>query len=396
MTICHRSTPHGLELITDHDPSYLTLTIGLFVSVGSLHDPLEQAGISHLLEHLMYAEVEKCSQHRSHFSQIGAYTNAFTTREYTVYLIKTVPGYYSEALQWILLILSMMQNFSEKFEEEKQAVLKEIESISSNSWERLQAQFYQRCFPDHPIASPVEGKSEDIAKLQSKDVRAFHQKHYQCNRMSLCVISPIQHAQINQDLVSHLEIVTKIRRKPLPTTPHFYSPFVDSNAKNSNYFLLGFATCSYLVEDYWGILLWECYLKYRLDLDFQEKEKTLLEHEILVNSEFYQETGTLCFGFVTSEGERVIQILSELWQNLPKGLGHTDLELIKNRLQLLYLSYSELSEQKIEQLYLRHIQSEKMMQVDDVLQKISRITLFQMNQIFERYLQWGSKSLLCL
>lgn len=396
MTIYRKSTPHGLELITDHDPSYLTLTIGLFVSVGSLHDPLEQVGISHLLEHLVYAEVEKCSHDLSDFSQVGAYTNAFTTREYTVYLIKTVPRYYSKALQWILLILSTVENFSEKFEKEKQAVLKEIESISSNPWERLQAQFYQRCFPNHSIASPVEGKSEDVAKLQSKDLRAFHQKHYQCNRMSLCVISPIQHVQINQDLASHLQIMTKIRRKPLPTTPYFYSPFVDSNVKNSSCFLLGFATCSYLVEDYWGVLLWECYLKHRLDLDFQEKEKTVLEHDILVNSEFYQQTGTLCFGFFTSEGERVLQILSELWQNLPKELDSTELEWIKNRLQLLYLSDSELTEQKIEQLYLRRIQSEKMMQVNDVLQKISRITLFQMKQIFQRYLQWRSRSLLFL
>ncbi|MBI3950065.1 MAG: insulinase family protein, partial [Acidobacteria bacterium] len=53
--------PNGLTVVTEQMNYLRSVSIGIWARCGSRHEPLEQSGISHFIEHMLF----KGTQHRS-------------------------------------------------------------------------------------------------------------------------------------------------------------------------------------------------------------------------------------------------------------------------------------------------------------------------------------------
>ncbi|MCK4350015.1 MAG: insulinase family protein, partial [Candidatus Krumholzibacteria bacterium] len=120
--------PGGLEIILDHHPESDVVCLAVAIETGSAYETPETRGISHFLEHMVFNGSERYSRIdiSDWIDGTGAFLNAFTRKETTVYFL-AVP---SARLEQAVEILSQMLLHSifpvDEFEKERKIVLEEI------------------------------------------------------------------------------------------------------------------------------------------------------------------------------------------------------------------------------------------------------------------------------
>jgi len=83
--------PNGLRVLTQEMPDARSVSIGLFVGVGSRHEQGAHAGLSHMLEHLVFKGTQRYPDPGELSEAVegcGGSVNASTDRELTVYSAK--------------------------------------------------------------------------------------------------------------------------------------------------------------------------------------------------------------------------------------------------------------------------------------------------------------------
>src|SRR5579884_3352993 len=80
---------NGLTLLTEGHSEFESLSVGVWVKIGTRHERPSEAGLSHFLEHMLFKGTEGRSALEIALSvdQVGGDFNAFTTREYTCFHI---------------------------------------------------------------------------------------------------------------------------------------------------------------------------------------------------------------------------------------------------------------------------------------------------------------------
>src|SRR5690606_39077744 len=80
--------PNGLRVLTSRDRSQPTVTMNLVYQVGSRHEGAGEAGMAHLLEHMLFKGTEATPDPKREFSRRGMRWNATTSYDRTNYFAR--------------------------------------------------------------------------------------------------------------------------------------------------------------------------------------------------------------------------------------------------------------------------------------------------------------------
>src|ERR1035441_2244621 len=98
---------NGLTVATVEMPHMLSVSLGVWVGVGSRYEPAQLKGVFHFIEHLLFKGTRKRSA--KEISQavegIGGYLNAFTSEEMTCFHARACHDRYDELLDVLLDML---------------------------------------------------------------------------------------------------------------------------------------------------------------------------------------------------------------------------------------------------------------------------------------------------
>ncbi len=92
MTVRVSPLANGLQIATDQIDTVDTVSLGIWVDVGTRHEPAEINGVAHFLAHMAF----KATKRRSAFAiaeeieAVGGHLNAFTSRECTAFYAKVL------------------------------------------------------------------------------------------------------------------------------------------------------------------------------------------------------------------------------------------------------------------------------------------------------------------
>jgi predicted Zn-dependent peptidase len=183
----HEATlPNGLRVIAEVNPEAKSVALGYFVRTGSRDEVAGEEGISHFLEHMVFKGTERRSAWdvNREFDEMGAKYNAFTNEELTVFYGAVLPEFAPRLLD---LFTDLMHPAirEDEFETERKVILEEIALYRDRPhfvlYERAQAAYFGR----HPLAKPVLGTSESIAKMTRAQMVAYHARRYLPGNMTL-------------------------------------------------------------------------------------------------------------------------------------------------------------------------------------------------------------------
>src|SRR5277367_293344 len=85
--------PNGLRVATDFMREAESAVIGVWVGVGTRHEPWSANGVAHLVEHMMFKGTRERSAYglSAEIERTGGSMNAHTTREETAYYAHVLP-----------------------------------------------------------------------------------------------------------------------------------------------------------------------------------------------------------------------------------------------------------------------------------------------------------------
>jgi predicted Zn-dependent peptidase len=83
---------NGMRVVTDRMDSVETVSLGVWVDVGTRHEPKAINGVAHLLEHMAFKGTVRRSALAiaAEIEAVGGQLNAYTAREHTAYYAKVL------------------------------------------------------------------------------------------------------------------------------------------------------------------------------------------------------------------------------------------------------------------------------------------------------------------
>ncbi len=172
--------PNGLRVIGERLPYLRSVSIGVWLGVGSMMELPRENGLSHFLEHMVFKGTAKrtARQIAEEMDAVGGQLNAFTSKDCTCYYAKVIDENLPLAVD-ILADLTCHAVLDEaELNKERGVILEEI-AMDEDSPEDLVHELLSKAqFGEQSLGMPILGPSELIERYTPADLAAFRGKHY--------------------------------------------------------------------------------------------------------------------------------------------------------------------------------------------------------------------------
>lgn len=231
LPVASRTLANGLRVVVSEDHAVPSVSINLWVDVGSRHEEPGRTGLAHLFEHLMFQGSELVSEgeHMAALMARGGRANATTSFDRTAY-VQSVPSNVLELALWMEadrqghLLPALTQD---NLDNQRDVVVEEKrQRYDTVPYGTAFARVGELVFPEgHPYRHPTIGSMEDLAAATLEDAHAFYRAHYGPRTSVLTLVGDVaeQEAfQLAHRYFGHLEDATVPRPppgRPLPPLP---------------------------------------------------------------------------------------------------------------------------------------------------------------------------------
>lgn len=182
--------PNGFEFVFIENRTAPVLAMDLWVRAGSADEIEEEAGLTHLIEHMLFKGTERRSPGAiaREIEGVGGEINAYTSFDHTVYTVLLASRFAGLGLD-ILSDAVFNSTFNpEELELEKNVVLEEIKRGRDNPHQFLSRMLFSEAFQFHPYGRPVIGNKEVVSAFTSADCLDFLRSRYVPSNMTLVVV----------------------------------------------------------------------------------------------------------------------------------------------------------------------------------------------------------------
>src|SRR5882757_2369906 len=180
MTTQLSTLTNGLRVATDRVDTVDTVSLGIWIDVGTRHEPAEINGVAHFLEHMAFKGTERRSALAiaEEIEAVGGHLNAYTSRESTAYYAKVLKEDTTLAVDILADILQNSLFDPVELDRERTVILQEIGQAVDTPDDIIFDLFQERAFPDQAMGRPVLGRPEIIETIPREAVAAYLSQNY--------------------------------------------------------------------------------------------------------------------------------------------------------------------------------------------------------------------------
>ncbi len=208
---------NGLRVVLVADPAAREVQVTMRYQVGAVDDPDGQAGLAHLVEHLMYQQVIGAQSVFAHLQDDTTFFNGETTFDATSYVARATPAHLDE----LLAIEATRASFrcvtlsDAVFERERAVVVNELRERAPAA--AVSTALAEGLYPvGHPYRRWVAGTPASVGALTRAQACAFADAHYAPNNAVLVVSGEIDPVQVGAALK---RLLVRVPRRPVAASP---------------------------------------------------------------------------------------------------------------------------------------------------------------------------------
>ena len=192
----------GVRILTEAIPSARSVSVGVWVAAGSRNEEPAQAGISHLVEHMVFKGTARRSMHQiaSRMEAVGGYLNAFTSKEHTCYHARALDTFLDRAIDTTCDLVCTPTFPKGSLETEKTVVLEEMKMYEDVPEDHIFDRFESLVFPNHALGRPVIGYSTTVSELQRADLCEFVRRNYTPDRIVVSAAGNLEHESVTHQV----------------------------------------------------------------------------------------------------------------------------------------------------------------------------------------------------
>jgi predicted Zn-dependent peptidase len=223
----HRLTTldSGVRIVTEAMPSVRSVSLGFWIGTGSRAESDAEAGLSHLIEHLLF---KGSSKYRSLeidqiFDGMGAELNAGTGKETTSVYARVIDQHLPEALD--VMADMVFRPALDDVESERAVILEEIAMYEDDPQEKVFDVLGEAVFGDHPLGRAIIGRAPVIAQTPVPEIARFHHERYVPSNVVIAAAGAVDHDQFVELISERVPTAVNGERAPGPShAPALSSP----------------------------------------------------------------------------------------------------------------------------------------------------------------------------
>jgi predicted Zn-dependent peptidase len=230
----HRLTElgSGVRVVTETMPSVRSAALGFFVGTGSRAERDSEAGLSHLLEHLLFRGTARFSSLEVDqiFDTMGAELNAGTGKESTSVYARVLDRHLPRAFDVVSDIVWRPR--LDEIDAERAVVLEEIAMYEDDPQDKVFDVLGEAVFGDDPLGRSIIGRAEVISGAPREAIVDFHRDRYVPANVVIAAAGSVDHDQVVAMAREHGPDVTGAP-PPAPATPIDLAASVRFEAKST-------------------------------------------------------------------------------------------------------------------------------------------------------------------
>ena len=186
----------GVRVVTETMPAVRSVAIGFWIGTGSRGESDEQAGLSHLLEHLLFKGSSRYGSLEIDqiFDGMGAELNAGTGKETTSVYARVIDQHVPEAFD--VMADMVFRPALDDIDSERAVILEEIAMYEDDPQEKVFDVLGEAVFGDHPLGRAIIGRAPVIAETPASQIAAFHHSRYAPSNVVIAAAGAIEHEAI--------------------------------------------------------------------------------------------------------------------------------------------------------------------------------------------------------
>ena len=191
----HRLTTleSGVRIVTEAMPSVRSVSLGFWVGTGSRNESDDQAGLSHLLEHLLFKGSAKYASLEIDqiFDGMGAELNAGTGKETTSVYARVIDDHLADAFD-VMADMVFRPSLID-IDSEREVILEQIAMYEDDPQEKVFDLLGEAVFGDDPLGRAIIGRASVISDTPASEIAAFHVLRYQPSNVVIAASGAVDH-----------------------------------------------------------------------------------------------------------------------------------------------------------------------------------------------------------
>ena len=186
----------GVRIVTEAMPSVRSVSLGFWIGTGSRYESDEQAGLSHLLEHLLFKGTDKYESLEIDqiFDGMGAELNAGTGKETTSVYARVIDEHLTDAFD--VMADMVFRPALREIDSERQVILEEIAMYEDDPQEKVFDMLGEAVFGEDPLGRAIIGRASVISGTPPDQIAGFHRARYQPGNIVIAASGAVEHERL--------------------------------------------------------------------------------------------------------------------------------------------------------------------------------------------------------
>jgi predicted Zn-dependent peptidase len=187
--------PGGLRIVTEFLPAVRSVSLGIWVGVGSRDEDEAHAGATHYLEHLLFKGTGRRTalEISSAMDAVGGEMNAFTAKEYTCYYARVLDSDLPLAVDILSDMITSSLITPKDVDAERDVVLEEIAMNEDDPSDTAHEAFTAKLFGDTPLGRPILGTTDSINAITRDQIFEHYRARYSPEHLVVAAAGNLDH-----------------------------------------------------------------------------------------------------------------------------------------------------------------------------------------------------------
>jgi predicted Zn-dependent peptidase len=383
---------NGIRVVSETLPKSRSVSIGVWVKVGSRHESPEIGGISHFIEHLFFKGTKKRSAKdiAIEMDSIGGEMNAFTSQETTTYYAKVVDEHLPKAIDILSDILLGSKFDPAEMEKERKVILEEIKGVEDTPDDYIHELFTNAVWTDNSLGRPILGTKDTIKALKHEDIIRYIDSYYCPKEIVISVAGNFEHARLVELLNASFGTLSRTGIPKQEVVPAFTQAlFVKRKQLEQVQLCIGCKGLQYTHEDRFVISALNTVLGNSMSSRlFQEvREQNALAYSIYSYVSSYRDAGLLTVYAGTDPAnalEAARLVIKEFKKIKEEGITPAEELRVKNQVKGSLVLSLESSNSHMSRLARQEIYYGKYLSVDDIIKGVEKVSREQVQRLAQQ------------
>src|SRR3954470_24360402 len=202
-------------------PSVRSVALGFWIGTGSAGEAEPEAGLSHLIEHMLFrgtARFESVEIDQI-FDGMGAEPDAGTGNEQTSGYSRLLDGHLERALDVMADMVWRPRFAQSDLDNEREIVLEEIAMYEDDPQDKVFDVLGEAVFGSHPLGRAIIGRAEVVAGTPAEGLRTFYDARYVPRNIFVSAAGSLDHDELVEQIKA-----AEAARTSAPVPPALAAP----------------------------------------------------------------------------------------------------------------------------------------------------------------------------